>query len=674
MAWRINSFEKNDRVFNDCWNLNTDLKLSFIKMKKAFATLLLSILLLSAQNLFAQRDTLQNEKDTIGHTKDSVNKKHDSLNTAILQQYNRKLNEIEKFRIADSIKRASLEEQINSLKLNDSAKKGELQKQLDELRNKEAIRFAEKKRQIDSLRLTATAYPVLGFFNDTLFYIYNRSGSFSAEERAAAINRRIKGLNKKIRFNTDSIKLVPSENSIDLTVGDDIIIAISDNDALWNGTTREAMAENYQQIIGKEVLKYKSATSFKTLAKEIALALLVIAILYFLIKYISKLFRYTAVKIWKQKDKLFKGIKIKSYTLFDAGSEVRFLLNVNKVLKWFIIILAIYLALPILFGIFPWTKNFADTLFGYILNPLKKIALAFWNFLPNLITIIVIVFVFRYVFKGIKYLKDEINSGVLKIPGFFPDWANPTYQIVRVLVFAFMIVVLYPYLPGSGSPVFQGVSVFLGFLFTFGSAGSLSNIISGLILTYMRLFKIGDRVKIGDVKGDVIEKSLLVTRIRTIKNEIISIPNSTVMNSHTINYSSDAPGLGLILNTTVTIGYDVPWKDMHQALIDAALRTEYVLHDPKPFVLQTGLEDFYVSYQINAYIREANKQSDIYSDLHQNIQDVCNERGIEIMSPHYRAARDGNTTTIPSNYLPKDYKVPGFNVNINKSADPPSEK
>jgi len=648
--------------------------MSFIKMKKTFAVLLLGVLLLGVQNLFAQKDTLKNNKDTIGNKKDSVNRKNDSLNTAILRQYNRKLNEIDQFRIADSIKRAGLEEQINSLKSGDSARKGELQKQLDALKNREAIRFTEKKEQIDSLRSTATGYPVLGFFNDTLFYIYNKSGSFSAEDRAAAINRRIEELGKKIRFNTDSIKIIPSETTTDLAVGDNILIAISDNDAIWNGTTRDEMAKNYQQIIGKEIMKYKSAISFKTLAKEIALALLVIAILYFLIKYINKLFRWTAVKIWKQKGKLLKGIKIKNYTLFDANSEVNVLISVNRVLKWVIIILAIYLALPILFGIFPWTQNFANTLFGYILNPLKKIASAFWNFLPNLFTILVILFIFRYVFKWLKFLKNEIKDGHLKIPGFFPDWANPTYQIVRVLIFAFMVIIIYPYLPGSESPVFKGVSVFLGFLFTFGSAGSLSNIISGLLLTYMRLFKIGDRVKIQDLTGDVIEKSLLVTRIRTIKNEIISIPNSTVMSSHTINYSSDAPGLGLIINTTVTIGYDVPWKDMHQALIDAALKTKYVIPDPKPFVLQTGLEDFYVAYQINAYIREANKQANIYSELHQNIQDVCNERGIEIMSPHYRAARDGNTTTIPSSYLPKDYQAPGFNININKTDDPSSEK
>lgn len=229
-----------------------------------------------------------------------------------------------------------------------------------------------------------------------------------------------------------------------------------------------------------------------------------------------------------------------------------------------------------------------------------------------------------------------------------------------------MVVVIFPYLPGSDSPIFQGVSVFLGVLFTFGSSGSLSNVVAGLVLTYMRLFKIGDRVKIGDVIGDVIEKSLLVTRIRTIKNEIISIPNSTVMSSHTINYSSDTVDKGLIMHTTVTIGYDVPWKEIHQALLNAADRTDLLLKEPKPFVLQTSLDDFYVSYQINAYTKEANKQTNIYSQLHCNIQDCCNEMGIEILSPHYRAARDGNHTTIPANYLNKEYQAPEFNVKIKK--------
>ena len=597
---------------------------------------------------------------------DSVNLNKDSINAAILNDYNEKLKQIEIQRIADSIKRAELELQLGSLQTTDNLQKEELQKQLDSLNQKDNERLARKKASIDSLRLTAQGFAVEGFFGDTLFYIYSKLGSFSAKDRATAISERIHKLADDYNFKPDSLKLIESESTIDLMFKESIVISLTENDALWNNMSKLQLAESYKKIIGDAVMEYKDATSAGTILKEIGLALLVILIISIAVFYIIKLFKWTAEKIILQEGKKIKGIKIRNYVLFDEKREIAAFLLVNKILKWFTILLVAYIGLPILFGIFPWTQNFADTLFGYILNPIKRISLSFWNFLPNLITIVVIFIIFRYAMKGVKFLKKEIEEENLKVPGFFPDWANPTYQIIRVLLIAFMIVVIFPYLPGSDSPVFQGVSVFLGFLFTFGSAGSLSNIIAGLVLTYMRLFKVGDRVKIGDVVGDVIEKTLLVTRIRTIKNEIISIPNSTVMSSHTINYSRDAPDKGLIIHTTVTIGYDVPWRDMHQTLIDAALRTNLILPEPKPFVLQTSLDDFYVSYQLNAYVREANKQAVIYSDLHQNIQDVCNENGIEILSPHYRAARDGNTTTIPQNYLDKDYKAPSFNVKIEK--------
>lgn len=595
---------------------------------------------------------------------DSLNKQNDSVNTSLIRTFNKKLTVIEGQRISDSIKRVALESQLLSLKTTDNLKKEELQKQLQSLNEKESKRLTEKKAQIDSMRLTAKGYPVTGFFNDTLFTIYSKLGSFSAKDRADAISTRIKTLSDHYSFKADSLKITEAETTVDLVYGESIIMSVSENDALWNNSTKSVLAKKYQTLIDEAVDNYLKETSLTTLAKEIGLALLVLIIMGILIKYVRKFFLWTASKIKHQEGKRIHGIKIRNFTLFDSSQQVNALLNINTILKWIFILLLVYIALPILFGIFPWTKDFAGTLFGYILNPLKAIIIGFWNYLPNLITILVIIFVFRYVLKAIRFLKDEIEKGNLELSGFYPDWANPTYQIIRVIVFAFMVVVIFPYLPGSDSPIFQGVSVFLGFLFTFGSAGSLSNIIAGLILTYMRLFKIGDRVKIGDVVGDVIEKSLLVTRIRTIKNEIISIPNSTVMGSHTINYSSDAPEKGLIIHSTITIGYDVPWKDMHQALIDAASKTDLVLQEPKPFVLQTSLDDFYVSYEINAYIKEPNKQAVIYSTLHQNIQDICNERGIEIMSPHYRAARDGNTSTIPANYLGKEYRAPSFNVNF----------
>ncbi len=187
----------------------------------------------------------------------------------------------------------------------------------------------------------------------------------------------------------------------------------------------------------------------------------------------------------------------------------------------------------------------------------------------------------------------------------------------------------------------------------------------------MRAFRIGDRVKIGEVTGDIIEKTLLVTRVRTIQNEVVSIPNSTVMSNHTINYSVEAAEKGLIIHTTVTIGYDAPWRQVHQLLIDAALSSDMIEADPKPYVLQTSLDDYYVSYQINAHTKSPNKQALIYSSLHANIQDIFNKAGVEIMSPHYKALRDGNETTIPAAHLPKDYSAPVFRTSTRmENADP----
>lgn len=593
---------------------------------------------------------------------DTTAVKKDSVNIALLESYNKRLLEIEKQRIADSVQKVALEQQLNALKTTDNLKKEELQAQLIAINEKENSRISEKRARIDSLKKVTKGYPVTGFFGDTLFLLYSKSGSFSPKERAEAVNKRIEKLGSTIDFDVNSLKIENAETTFDILQGESIIMSINESDALWNDTTKEELAKEYVAIINAEVIEYKEETNYLNLAMKIGLAILVLLIIAALVKYISKLFAWTALKIQSQENKKIKGVQIKNYTLFDAKRQISVLLLLNNAVKWFTIVVAIYIALPILFGIFPWTQHFAATLFGYVLDPLKNILLSFWNYLPNLITIIVIIVVYRYVLRAIRFLKDEIAQGNLQLNGFYPDWAEPTYQIIRILLLAFMFVVLWPYLPGSDSPIFKGVSVFLGFLFTFGSAGSLSNVIAGLVLTYMRLFTIGDRVKIGDVTGDVIEKSALVTRVRTPFNEIISIPNSTVMNSHTINYSSDAPEKGLIVHTTVTIGYDVPWKDVHTALIDAALRTELILKEPNPFVFQTGLEDFYVAYEVHAYVREANKQGSIYSDLRQNIQDVFNERGIEILSPHYRAARDGNSTTIPANYLPKDYEAPSFNI------------
>jgi len=291
------------------------------------------------------------------------------------------------------------------------------------------------------------------------------------------------------------------------------------------------------------------------------------------------------------------------------------------------------------------------------------VAISILGFLPNLIFIIVISVVASYIIKLARLVFHGIGEGRINIPGFYQEWSKPTFNITRFLIIVFSAIVIIPYLPGSGSSAFQGVSIFFGLLLSLGSTAAVANVVAGIVITYMRAFRIGDRVKIADTMGEITEKTLFVTRIRTIKNADVTIPNAMVLANHIINFSSLCDtGDGLVLHTAVTLGYDVPWRRVHELLVEAAEATEALESDPKPFVLQTSLADFYVSYELNAFTRCPDAMAQIYSDLHQNIQDKFHEAGIEITSPHYSAIRDGNQAAIPANYLPRDYQPPAFKI------------
>lgn len=505
--------------------------------------------------------------------------------------------------------------------------------------------------------------PVL-LHRDTLFYIYKPVGSFSKEERAAAISRRVKELSEERFLKADSVKVVDDVLNTDVVYMDRVLMSVTEADAGVAEMPRAELATLYAAKIKDSVLRSAEQYSLRSILIEIGLAVLVLLVFFVLVKYVNKFFHYIFAKIEEQKDKRLKGLKVKEYEMLTPEREVAVVLTVARFIRLITLFVMIYILLPILFSIFPWTEGYADTLLLYILNPLRNIALGIINYIPNLLTILVIVVVTHYVVKFLRFLAEEVETGKLEVPGFYRDWAKPTYNIVRFLLYAFMFVVIFPYLPGSDSPIFQGVSVFIGILFSLGSSSAIANMVAGLVLTYMRSFKLGDRIKIGDISGDVIEKTLLVTRVRTTKNEDITIPNAMILNNHTTNFTtcSEQSEKGLVLHTTVTIGYDVPWPKVHQALIDAALATPNVEKTPQPFVLQTSLDDFYVSYQLNAYTFAASKMAITYSGIHQNIQDKFNEAGIEILSPHYRAQRDGNMVTIPAHYLPQDYQAPSFRV------------
>jgi len=524
----------------------------------------------------------------------------------------------------------------------------------------------------DSLVLTKSGLPVV-FKNDTLFFVHSKIGPYKPADRVNTINRRITSFMKDSEFEPDSLYLLDSEMSTDIWWRDRVLFSVTDLDAETENMSRKALAEKQLTVVKEALNKELKSKSIKNILLQAGLTILVVLIIYFLIKYINKLFVFTRKWLINAKGRILKGIKFKGYEFLDTDRELKVALFLNSILRWVVIVIVLYLALPILFSIFPWTRGWAEKLFGYVLDPLSNVLTAIFNYIPNLFTIGVIYFVTRYVVQFVEFLAGEIEKGSFVISGFYPDWAKPTFGIVKVLMYAFMFIVIFPYLPGSDSPVFQGVSVFLGVLFSLGSSTAISNMVAGLVITYMRPFKIGDRIKIGELTGDVLEKSMLVTRIRTIKNEDITIPNATVLSGHTINYTTSAKELGLILHTTVTIGYDVPWQKVHDLLIRSANDAEGVVksEDKKPFVLQTSLDDFYVAYQLNAYTENPAKSAVIYSNIHQQIQDKFAEAGVEIMSPHFGAIRDGNMVNIPSDYLPKDYKAPSFNVSGlgNKSSE-----
>ncbi len=624
-------------------------------MGKLLRNIFLLLMLLCSLSSYGQVDSLL---------------RNDSINNSILEDYGKKLAEVEKQRVIDSIKKADLESQLLKLRTTDNLQKEDLLKQLKTIEENEKKRVEEKRAHIDSLRNTAKGFPVAGLMNDTLFLVYSKIGASTPKERATNISGKIQRLYDDDFLKMDSILVVRSENAYDIIYGETIIMSVSENDALWYGKSMGALADQFKETIKESLIEARRENHWSKLLARIGLVLLVLGVAWLIIWLIGKGYSRLLHLIDSKREQWLKDLSYKDYTFLTAEQEMRFIHFLIRVSRWFIYAVLLYITLPIIFSIFPFSRNWADALFQLVWSPFKGVLFAIWDYLPKLFNILVIFFVMKYVTRFVKYIFLEIEAQKLKISGFHADWAMPTYGIVRILLYAFMFVMIFPYLPGSDSNIFKGVSVFIGILFSLGSSSAIANMVAGLVITYMRPFKIGDRIKIGDVSGDVIEKTPLVTRVKTTKNEIITIPNSSVLTGNTTNYSVEARENGLIIYTTVTIGYDVPWRNMHEALIDAALRTEMILKEPKPFVLQTSLDDFYVSYQINAYTREAGKQAVIYSNLHQNILDVCNEKGIEILSPHYRAARDGNMITIPPGYLPKDYKAPSFNVRIEKDDSP----
>ncbi|MEM0940563.1 MAG: mechanosensitive ion channel family protein [Bacteroidota bacterium] len=602
----------------------------------------MKILLASLLFLFAVSGNTQ-ELDTT--QLDSLDRVFKRL-TQKLEAYERLLLKNDQKRKQDSFARVDLMKRMQQLQENDKMTQASLKNQIKEIERMDSLRNIEQRNRILKLRSTTNGHLVAPF-KDSLFYIYTKLGPVKAEDRAANVQEKIEILIRDDFFLKDSLIVEEHEGTVDIMYQNLIVTSISDWDALWMNTSKEELAEKYRTQIFEFVENKRNSSTIVNFLARIGLVLLVIGGLFLILYFVTRLNNGVKGWMYTHRKKYFTGIKIGTYEFLPPARQLDVCIRGTTMIKWALYALIIYLSLPAIFGLFPFTKSWANTLLGWILSPAKQVWWSFWNYFPNVFTIAVIYLITRYSIKFLRFITSEVDVGNLSITGFHSDWAMPTFKIVRFLIYAFMFVAIFPYLPGSDSDIFKGVSVFLGILFSLGSSSAIANAVAGLVITYMRPFRLKDRVKIGDISGEVIEKSLLVTRIRTTKNEDITVPNSSILTGHTINYTSSSKELGLILNTSVTIGYDIPWRKVHELLIEAAISTDGVNVSKEPFVLQTSLDDWYVAYQLNAFTDMPEKIPLIYSNLHANIQDKFNNANIEIISPHYRAMRDGNGSTIP---------------------------
>jgi len=492
--------------------------------------------------------------------------------------------------------------------------------------------------------------------------VYQPVGTYSPEERAERIAERIKSVAKEGKFGAESIGIVKRELWTEITAGDKVLMAVTDVDAQMAHKTREQLAAEDAANIKQALVTYRRDHSWDSILEAILYTVLVTALLFPIAWAVRRIRLAIRDRLEKIVDARTRAEVKKTAWHVSWTYLVSLFIALGTMIRWLLVIAVFQAYLTIVLRFFPTTRSISFAVTGWLVSALVSSGNAILGYLPNLFVIAVIAAVATQLLKLINMVFDEIAKGNLTLRGFYPDWAEPTAKLVRILVLVLVLVVVFPYLPGSKSPAFQGVSIFFGVLLSLGSSSAVANGIAGIILTYMRSFLVGDWVKIGDTTGEVVEKNILVTRILTPKHEIITIPNAAIMGGSVMNYTREAKVEGVIFHTTVTIGYDAPWKTVHQLLIDAANATQHVLRSPAPFVLQTALNDFYVSYELNAYTDVPRNMQFIYSDLHQNIQDKFNDAGVEICSPHFSALRDGNTIAIPADYISKDYTTPGFKL------------
>ncbi len=479
----------------------------------------------------------------------------------------------------------------------------------------------------------------------TLFQIWGRVGSYAPQERAAQLSDRLAELARNREADPNRLRVVDGNAFTTVQIGEVIVMTVTDEDARALGLSRPEAAVRYREQIVAGVERYREQSTLRGVLWGLFYSVLALVVLVLALRALGRVFAWLDERTAGLRGQYLRGVKIGTLEVVGRSQVSRVGRALVGLFRLALSLILVYTFLTFVFGQFPWTQTWSENLLEAALSPLRQLGALLLASIDNVIAILVILVVVRWIMRISDYLFLRVARGEAELKGFHAELADPTRKIVKFILIVMGLMLIYPYTPIADNRGFQGLTVFFGLLLSLGSSTAISNMVAGVVLTYTRAFRVGDRVRVGDAFGDVVEKNFLVTRIRTTKNEDISVPNANVLSNHIVNYSAMArDGSGVILHTEVTIGYDVPWPQVHRLLIQAARDTAGMEPEPPPFVLQTSLGDFSVAYQLNAYTKEVTRMARLYSDIHQHIQDRFAEAGVEILSPTYEARRDGPST------------------------------
>lgn len=552
------------------------------------------------------------------------------------QEIRKELETIKQFRQKDSIRIAMLLNEIQLLINNE--------KNTPSITNSSTT----NEKEIEKLRNKMRGRPIV-FEKDTLYYLYTSYGPYDIDTRVKYVEEKLKELYNDPYFVADSIKIKPAGDYLSVMYNDKTITGISMVDALWENSSQTELAQRYANIIKNTIVKYKEQNSLKSVLIRLAELLLVLFIAFILVWAIKRLFDFLKKITLNSEHRFLTSIRIRNYDFIKKPGIVKALVKLLAILRIVFLLFLLITIIPLIFDIFPSTQYLSKIIVQWISEPIKNVGIAIIGYLPHLFYIVIIAVITRYVLKILRFFALEIERGILKIKGFHPEWAHTTYVLARMMLWVLALVIMFPHLPGSDSDAFKGISVFLGVLISLGSSSAISNAIAGIVISYMRPFQVGDWIKSGEIIGAVIEKNALVTRLKTINNEDITIPNSAILSGATMNFTSIGKEIGLALNVQVKVRYDYSDNLVEELLIEAALKTNGISPKPHPYIFQISLSELNAVYELNAYTFHPENMYFIKSDLTKNIQSTFRQANIEIFSTQYVEIRTPFSNTKKQN-------------------------